>query len=153
MRNRLMGGRPVTAEMWAMPVIAMRPFRQIRSSFARTAISTPVSPFAQGSLNEAFGFTIGARRVERGEDVPQPPAPADRDERQRAKHLGVVGHEAADPHPEVVVVARGMVEKRRRAALPLIGKHLGEAAARVVVDGDERRFIDHTAEVMAGIFP
>src|SRR5947207_9844491 len=79
--------------MWTVPVIAMQPLRQIGTSFTRMSIGTPVGPFAQGSLDEALGFSVGARRV----DMPQAPTSTHRIKWQRAKHLAVVGHDAAKP--------------------------------------------------------
>ena len=99
-----------------------------------------VGPFAQGGLNETLGFPVGAWRVDLGEDMPQAPAPASRDEGERAKHLGVVGHDAAYPYSQRGVVLRGMVEERRRAGFALVGEHLGKAHPRTIVNGHERRF-------------
>src|SRR5437763_14824044 len=108
--------------MWTVPVIAMQPLRQIGTSFTRMPIATPIGPFAQGSLDEALGFSVGAGRIELGKDMPQAPASTHRIKWQRAKHLSVVGHDAANPYAQVAVVARGMVEERRCAGFALIGE-------------------------------
>src|SRR5689334_24578915 len=103
--------------MWPMPVIAMHPFRQVRGTFTRMSIGPSIDPFSQRGLDEALGFAVGARSVELGEDMPQAPTSTDRGKRQRAKHLGIVGHDAAYPYTQRGVVAHGVIEERRRAAL------------------------------------
>src|SRR6476619_5570528 len=120
--------------MRTVPVIAMQPFWQIRSSFPRMAIGTSVGPFAQSGLDEALGFAIGSRRVELGEDMTHAPSATGCPKWQRAKHLGVVGHDATYPHAEGAVVLRGMVEERGRAPFTLIGEHLGKGHPRTIVN-------------------
>ena len=81
----------------------------------------------------------------------QPPAPTRGGERKRAKHLGVVGHDAADPDAEAAVVARGMVEKRRCIGVAFVAEHLGKRHARTTVDRDKRRFVADAADMILRI--
>ncbi len=115
------------------------------------AIGTSVGPLAQGGLDESLGFAIGAWRVDPGEDMPQAPAPASRDERERAKHLSVVGHDAAYPYAQRGIVPRCMVKERRRAGFTLVGEHLGKGDPRTIVNGHERRFPAGAADMIARI--
>src|SRR5205823_11838252 len=133
--------------MWTVPVIAMQPLRQIGTSFTRMSIGTPVGPFAQGSLDEALGFSVGARRV----DMPQAPTSTHRIKWQRAKHLGVVGHDAANPYAQVAVVARGMVEERRCAGFALIGEHLSKTHSRMIINRHKRCFPARASDMIARI--
>src|SRR4030095_12130957 len=133
--------------MWAVAVVAMAPLWEMRNAFPRMAISSAIGPFAQGGLDEALGFAIGARGVELGEDVPQAPAVTHCNEGQGAKHFGVVGHDAANAYAEVAVVTRGMVKKRRRTTLALVGEHFGESHPRTIVDRHECRFPAGTSDV------
>src|SRR5215471_6563708 len=126
--------------MRAVPVIAMQPFWQIGGSLAGMAVGTPIRPFAQCGLDEALGLAVGSRRVDLGEDVSQAPTPHSRGEGQRAIYLGVVSHDAAEPHAKVAVVARCMVEECRCTTLALVGEHLGKAHPRTIVDGHKRGF-------------
>src|SRR5205823_11864746 len=125
----------------------MQPLRQIGTSFTRMPIGTPVGPFAQGSLDEALGFSVGARRV----DMPQAPTSTHRIKWQRAKHLAVVGHDAANPYAQVAVVARGMVEERRCAGFALIGEHLSKTYSRMIINGHKRRFVADAADMIRRI--
>src|SRR5216110_855006 len=137
--------------MWTVPVIAMQPLRQIGTSFMRMPIATPIGPFAQGSLDEALSFSVGARRVEPGKDMPQAPPSTHRIKWQRAKHLGVVGHDAANPYAQVAVVARGMVEERRCTGLALIGEHLSKTHSRMIINRHKRCFPARASDMIARI--
>src|SRR4029453_13258172 len=137
--------------MRAVPVIAMQPFWQIGGSFARMAISSSIGPFAQCGLNEPLGFAIGAWRVKPGEDMPQAPTATDRCKRQRAKHPGVVRHDATYPYAEVRVIARGVIEERRRASLALVGEHLDKPHARTIVNRHEGGFPASASNLMLAI--
>src|SRR4029434_4880338 len=85
------------------------------------------------------------------EDVLQAPAATHRNEGQRAKHLGVVGHDAANAYAEVAVVARRMVKERRRTTLALVGEHFGESHPRTIVDRHEGRFPACASDVVLQI--
>src|SRR5512146_791793 len=137
--------------MRTVPVIAMQPVGQVGRSFARMAIHTPVSPLTQRGLDETFGFAIGARRVDLGEDVAQAPAPASRNKRQRTEHLGVVRHDAAYVHSQCGVVARCVVEERCRTPLALVVEHLDKRDPRAIVNGNESSFVAHAADMVARI--
>src|SRR4030095_283766 len=137
--------------MRSMPVIAVQPFWQIGRPLARMAIGASIGPLAQCGLDEALGCAVGARRIAPGKDVPQAPAAASGDERQRAEYLGVVGHDAAHLHTQVAVVARSVIHKGGGTRVALGGTHLGKADARAITDGNKGSFIAGAPDMIAPV--
>ena len=50
----------VEATMRTVPVVVVKPGKKMFVTVLRVLIQAGVSPFAQGGLNEAFGFAVGA---------------------------------------------------------------------------------------------
>jgi hypothetical protein len=63
-------GMPQTS-MGAVPVVEVHPGAKLLGALFRTLINAGVSPFAEGGLDKAFGFAIGARRVRPGKAMLQ----------------------------------------------------------------------------------
>jgi len=53
----------------SVPIVVMKERRQMSSAHGGVLIRTGISPFAQGSLDKAFGLAIGARSVRAGEEM------------------------------------------------------------------------------------
>ena len=68
----------VETTVLAMPVIVVKPTRQVLLSLGRVCIGEGISPFAQRRLDEAFGFSVGARRIRPSKPVPYTQAAAHR---------------------------------------------------------------------------
>ena len=49
--------------MWSVPVVLMDPPWQLLGALVGVLIGTAISPFAQGGLDEAFCFSVGAGSV------------------------------------------------------------------------------------------
>ena len=46
--------------MGAMPVVVMKPRRHLRVTLLGVLIGAGIDPFAEGGLDEAFGFAVGS---------------------------------------------------------------------------------------------
>jgi len=55
--------------MRALEVVVLQPRQELLIAFLRVEVMANVGPLAQGSLNEALGFAVGARSVGSGEAV------------------------------------------------------------------------------------
>ena len=55
--------------MWAVPVVLVDPGSRYGCLFRGVLVEPGVGPFADGGLDEAFGFSVGARSVDAGADV------------------------------------------------------------------------------------
>src|SRR6185312_8926816 len=53
----------VEATMRTVPVVVVKPGQKMFLTVLRVSIQAGVGPFAQGGLNEAFGFAVGARGI------------------------------------------------------------------------------------------
>jgi hypothetical protein len=59
----------VEATMRAVPVVVVKPGKKVFMALFRVLIQAGISPFAQGGLNEAFGFAVGAWSIRTSEAV------------------------------------------------------------------------------------
>jgi hypothetical protein len=58
--------------MGAMPVVAVKPGGQFGGALIGCVVGSRIGPFAQASLDEAFGLSIGFWRVGFGPQVLDP---------------------------------------------------------------------------------
>ena len=58
------GRQLVEASMRSVPVVLMNPGKQIAKAFGGVLVETGVSPLANGSLDKALGFAVGAWGVD-----------------------------------------------------------------------------------------
>src|SRR5207253_5826410 len=126
------------ALMRAMPVVMMIPARQHRRARGRMMVRDAVGPFAQRRLNEALGFAVGLRAIGAREAVVQAQLAAGGGEALRAKCRAVVGEHAPDGDAQGSEVVHARAYEGDGTVPALIGFHLREADARVVIDGDEQ---------------
>src|SRR6185437_301786 len=61
----------VEATMRTVPVVVVKPGQKMFLTVLRVSIQAGVGPFAQGGLNEAFGFAVGARGIRTSEVMAQ----------------------------------------------------------------------------------
>src|SRR6185312_13073259 len=101
-------------------------------------IRNAISPFAQRRLNEALGLAVGLRPIGAGEDVLEVQLSARRGEALGAESRPVVGEHAANGDAERREISHAGAQKRDRRELALVGLHLGETNARVVIDRHEQ---------------
>lgn len=91
-------------------------------------------PFAQAGLDEPLGLAIGLRVVRLGEAVLDAQGLAGLGEQTRAVGRAVVSEQTLNAHTQGRVVGNGSLQKVHRRAIALIGMHLHEAHAAVVID-------------------
>jgi hypothetical protein len=53
----------------AVPVVEMKPGFEVGGTLRGVKVSASVGPFAQGGLDEAFGFAIGARGIRASKEM------------------------------------------------------------------------------------
>src|SRR5947209_1773387 len=99
-------------------------------------IGLRIGPFAQTSLDESLGLSVGLGRIGFGSDVLETEPLAGSAEGKGLIAGAVVGHHPFDPDAEAFVVGQSGFEEDGGAALLLVGHDLGEGDARVVIDGD-----------------
>ena len=122
--------------MRTMPVVVVEEGRQMCRSLAGMRVSISIGPFAQGSLDEAFGLAVGARSIGPGEALFETEA-FDLGGVGRAAIAGaVVGIEALWLDAEFLEKSERSVEEGDGAASGLIGQELSEGDAGMIVDGD-----------------
>src|SRR5438874_13621940 len=77
--------------MGAMPVVVMKPRRHLRVTLLGVLIGAGIDPFAEGGLDEAFGFAVGARCVGAGKVMANAELQAGLVESARAVAMAVIG--------------------------------------------------------------
>src|ERR1017187_5659588 len=119
-----------------MPVVLVDPRSQMAKPFGGVLVDTGGGPLANGSLDEAFGFAIGARSVNASAGVSELQIAAGLGKEGGAEARTVVGHDAPDLDAEVGEVGHGLAEEAAGRSCFFIGQQGGEGDAGVVVDGD-----------------
>src|SRR5579863_6797847 len=97
--------------MRAMPVVVMKPGRHLRVALLRVLIGTGIDPFAEGGLDEAFGFPVGARCVGASEVMAQAEFEASLTESPGAVAVAVVGEQPANGNAQRGVIGHRRVKK------------------------------------------
>lgn len=108
-----------------------------------------VGPLAQSSLNEALGLAIGLWPIGSRELVFDPQLGAGLSEGERVKGRSVVGEHALYGDTQRGVIGDGSSQEAHGAVFALIGVHVGESDARMVVDGHKQVFPAHAAGALA----
>src|SRR5689334_7736941 len=122
--------------MRTVPVVLVQPARQLHRASLGVVVGAAVGPFAQGSLDEAFGFAVGAWSVGASETLANVELLAEAAKAARAIAGTVIGEQAGDGDAEAGIVVDGGLQEGGGGRGLLIGKDLGEGDARVIVDGD-----------------
>jgi len=94
-----------------MPVVAVNPRRQLRESLSGVLVDPSIGPFADGGLDEAFGFAVGAWRVDARADVFDLQLTATCREAIGAKAGTVIGHDAVNGDAQVGEVSHRLTQK------------------------------------------
>jgi hypothetical protein len=129
------GWRLIETGMGAMPVVAVDPGSEVGESVGGVLVELGVGPFADGGLDEAFGFAVGAWGVDAGADRSDTEAAAGGGEAARTETGTVVGQDAAHGDTQVREVGHGLAEKAAGRETFFIGQHGGEGDAGVIVNG------------------
>src|SRR4030095_11571664 len=104
----------------------MKERRQMSSAHGGVLIRTGISPFAQGSLDKAFGLAIGARSVRAGEEMAESRRAASLSPPVAALTGANVGHDAFDLEAQGAEVSQGGMKELDGAVLSFIGHDAGE---------------------------
>ena len=65
------GGMVLKGGVRSMPVVVVEEGGQMGRTHGGVLVGASVGPFAQGGLDEAFGFAVGLRSVGAGEEMAQ----------------------------------------------------------------------------------
>jgi len=122
--------------MLAVEVVVMQPWVELGLSFQRVLVGACVGPLAQGGLDEAFGFAVGAWGVRPGEAVLDSLLQQRVSEAVVAVAWPVVGEHTLDREAEARVKSPCHAEEEQGRLVVLVGQDGGEADAAVVIDGD-----------------
>src|SRR5258707_10669324 len=104
-------------------------------AFFRVEVVANVGPFAQGGLDEAFRFAIGAGSVRAGEAVLDTELEAGGAELSGAIAGAVVGEQAANGDAVPGVEGDGGAQEGDGGFALLVGQHAGEGEAGGIGDG------------------
>ena len=101
----------VEAGVGSMPVVLVNPGSEVAQTFGRVLIEASVGPLANGGLDEAFGFTVGARGVEASALGLDMEGMADGEKGMGTETGTVVGEHAADANAEAGEVGNGLAQE------------------------------------------
>ena len=122
--------------MRSVPIVAVKPSRQVGSSFSGGVVSASICPFAQARLDEALGLSVGLWRIGLGEDVLETEAFACLAEGFGTIAGAVVGHDALHLHTEARIVGDGRFEEGDSALFSFILHDAAVGDAGGIVDAD-----------------
>jgi len=122
--------------MRAMPVVMMQPRGHLRVPLLGVLIRAGIDPFAEGGLDEAFGFPVGAGSIRPSEAMAQTELQASLAESVRAVAMAVIGEQPADANAQGSVIGHGRMKKSNGRSAGEIGQDLGEGDAGVIVNRD-----------------
>ena len=117
-------------------VVMLEPGGELLIAFLGVGVVANVGPFAQGGLDEAFGFAVGAGSVRASKAVTDAEFGASGAKLMGAIAASVVGEQAANGDAVLGVESEGGVQEGEGGVDGLIGQHAGEGEAGVIVDGD-----------------
>src|SRR5712664_4792178 len=112
----------------------MKPRRHLRVTLLGVLIRAGVNPFAEGGLDEAFSFPVGARCVGARKVMAKAELQASLAESARAVAVAVVGEQPANAQSGVI--GHGSVKKSNCGSAGEVGQDLGDGHAGVIVNGD-----------------
>jgi len=99
-------------------------------------VSAGVGPFAQGGLDEAFGFAISAGGIRAGALMANAELATEMAEGEGLVTGAVIGEYALDANAELLIVGDGGGQEGGGRGTFLIGQDLGEGETGVIVDSD-----------------
>ena len=130
----------------------MKPGWKLVTSLRGCLIGDRIGPFPEGGLYEALGLAVGSRGVGSGTDMADVELGTEISEDPGSAAGSVVGRDAFNGDPEVLIVGDGRLEKGDCASGGLVGHHSGEIHAGIVVDADVQVFPSCAiASVYAGV--
>jgi len=142
-----------------MPVVLMDPGSEMAQAMGGVLIKAGIGPFADGGLDEALGFAIGAWGVDAGADGLDVQLAAGLGEAPRTEAGTVVGHDASNGDVQAQEVSHGLAQEAAGGDSLFVGEQGSEGEAGVVVDGDVKKLptgapgfvLGIAGEAMAGL--
>jgi putative transposase len=128
-------------------VVVLHPGLQLCRPDVRAGIAIGIGPFAQKRLDEAFGLAVGTRRVRPRALVLDAEPAQQLGEGPGLVSRAVVGHHSLDGHTELALVAQRRDQEVAGTATGLVGQHLAEPDAGVVINGHMQRLPAGTRRV------
>ena len=126
--------------MRSMPVVLVVPRSEIAEALGGVLIEPGVGPFADGGLDEAFGFAVGARGVEaRAPGFDAQPA-AVGGEATRTEARAVIGQHAAHGNAQAREEGHRLAQKFAGGQGFFVRQQGSEGDAGVIVDSDIKKF-------------
>src|SRR5271157_4792070 len=122
--------------MRAMPVVVMKPESHLPVALLGVLIRAGIDPFAEGGLDEALGFAVGAGCVRASEAMAQAKLKAGLAESARAVAVAVIGEQPANGNTQRGVIGCGGAQESNRRSAGEVRQDLGEGDAGVIVNGD-----------------
>ena len=122
------------ARMRSMPAVAVNPGCQLGEAFGRVLVEPGVGPFADGSLDEAFGFPVGPRGVDTRADRFDAQAPAVGGEAARTKAGSIIGHHTTNRDTQTSKVSHGLTQEAACGDSFFIRQHGGKGDAGMIID-------------------
>jgi hypothetical protein len=126
--------------MWTGEVVVLKPGGELQVAFRGGCVIAFMGPFAQGSLDEAFCFAVGAWGIRSGEAVRDAEFSASGVEQVGAIGVSVVGKQMADGDAVLCIECDRSTQEGAGGLGSLIGKDHGEGQTRVIVNGHVQRF-------------
>ena len=117
-------------------VVVGGPGLEVLVAFIRIFPVFGVDPFAQSGLDESFGLAVGSRGVGSSAVVFDFEFAAGGSELVGSVGASVVGEQSANADSVAGIEVEGITEKTDGGLGLLVGQHLGECQAGVVIDGD-----------------
>jgi len=126
----------VEATMRAVPVVMVKPGKELVVALLGVLIEAGVGPFAKSGLDKSFGFAVGARGVRTGEVMAQAEFNNSCVESVGTIAVAVVGEQATNGDAQSGVVSNGGAQEGDCASGGEVGQDLSEGNTGVVIDSD-----------------
>ena len=126
----------VEATMRAVPVVVVKPRKKLVVALLGVLIGPGISPFAESSLDESFGFTVGARGIRAGEVMTQAEFNHGGMKSVGAIAVTIIGEQAADGNAQTGIIGDRSAQEGDSGSCREVGQDLGEGNAGVVIDSD-----------------
>jgi len=141
----------VETSMRSMPVVLVDPRSEIAAALGGVLVETSVGPFADGGLDEAFGFAVGTRSVEaRALRCDAEPATVG-GEAAGTEARAVVCEHATHGNAQAGEVGHRLAQEFAGGHSFFVPEHGGESDAGVIVDGDVEELPTGTASFVLRI--
>src|SRR2546423_2868508 len=112
-----------------MPVVLMDPGSEMAQAMGGVLIKAGIGPLADGGLDEALGFAIGAWGVDAGADGLDVQLAAGLGEAPRTEAGTVVGHDASNGDVQAQEVSHGLAQEAAGGDSLFLGEQGSEGQA------------------------